>query len=257
MASRNDRTTREGALIAAFDVGGSHLKAAALTAAGQIAVGPVRVKTPNRARPDAVVAALVALSREIGAFNHVSIGFPGVVRGDEVLTAPNLGARQWRGFRLGAIMAERLARPVRMLNDASIQGLGVIDGRGLECVLTMGTGMGFALFQDGRITPHLELSQHPVKTHQTYDEYIGEAACAAVGQKHWNKRIGKVIRILKTVVTYDRLYIGGGNARLITRRLPADVTLVSNQAGLTGGARLWDHRMDHAFAEPPATFVAP
>jgi hypothetical protein len=68
-----------------------------------------------------------------------------------------------------------------MLNDASIQGLGVITGRGLECVLTMGTGMGFALFQDGQIAPHLELSQHPIRNRKTYDEYVGEAALEVVG----------------------------------------------------------------------------
>jgi polyphosphate glucokinase len=256
MATESSRADPAGRLmILAFDIGGSHLKAALLSGSGQISSDPVRVKTPRPANPGAVVAALVGLSKELGKFDRISIGFPGIVRGDYVLTAPNLGTHDWRGFGLGAAVGSKLAKPVRMLNDASIQGLGVIAGRGLECVLTMGTGMGFALFQDGRVTPHLELSQHPIKTHKTYDEYVGEAAYAAIGQKHWNRRVGKVIKRLEALVTYDKLYIGGGNARLIKRHLPDNVTLVSNEAGLTGGARLWDKRMDHAFAEPPATFV--
>src|ERR1700736_5704958 len=101
-----------------------------------------------------------------------------------------------------------------MLNDASIQGLGVITGRGLECVLTMGTGMGFALFQDGQIAPHLELSQHPIRKRKTYHEYVGEAALEAIGRGRWSKRVRNIIGILETVITYDTLYIGGGNAEL-------------------------------------------
>jgi polyphosphate glucokinase len=86
---------------------------------------PVRVETPKPAKPDAVVAALEGLSQQLGRFDRVSIGFPGVVRGDLVLTAPNLGTKEWHRFKLGAIMAQKLGKPVRMLNDASIQGLGV------------------------------------------------------------------------------------------------------------------------------------
>ena len=113
----------------------------------------------------------------------------------------------------------------------------------------MGTGMGFALFQDGQIAPHLELSQHPIRKRKTYDEYVGEAALEAVGRRRWNKRVRKIIGILETVITYDTLYIGGGNAELIEPPLPANVKIVSNIAGITGGVRLWDGRMDHAFAD--------
>jgi polyphosphate glucokinase len=90
-----------------------------------------------------------------------------------------------------------------MLNDASIQGLGVITGKGLECVLTMGTGMGFALFQDGQIAPHLELSRHPVRKRKTYDEYVGEAALESVGRWRWNKRVHKIISILETLTSFQ------------------------------------------------------
>src|ERR1700730_14839116 len=241
-------------LTLAIDIGGSHLKAAVLNASGKISTGPLRVETPKPASPDAVVAALVSLSQQLGQFDLVSIGFPGVVKADFVLTAPNLGTKEWHGFRLGAVLAEALGKPVRMLNDASIQGLGVITGKGLECVLTMGTGMGFALFQGGQIAPHLELSRHPVRKRKTYDEYVGEAALESVGRWRWNKRVHKIISILETVITYDMLYIGGGNARLIEPPLPANVKIVSNIAGITGGVRLWDGRMDHAFAEQLPAF---
>ena len=91
-------------LTLAIDIGGSHLKAAVLNASGKISTGPLRVETPKPAAPDAVVAALVSLSQQLGQFDRVSIGFPGVVRADFVLTAPNLGTKEWHGFRLGAVM---------------------------------------------------------------------------------------------------------------------------------------------------------
>ncbi|MGH6846984.1 MAG: ROK family protein [Methylocella sp.] len=255
MAHTNDRAGPAKPLTLAIDIGGSHLKAAVLNASGKMSTDPVRVKTPKPAMPDTVVAALISLSQRLGQFDRVSIGFPGVVRADFVLTAPNLGTKEWHGFRLGAVMAQDLGKPVRMLNDAGVQGLGVITGRGLECVLTMGTGMGFALFQDGQIAPHLELSQHPIRKHKTYDEYVGKAALESVGRRRWNKRAHNIIDILETVINYDTLYIGGGNAELIEPPLPANVKIVSNTAGITGGVRLWDGRMDHAFAEQPPPFA--
>jgi polyphosphate glucokinase len=214
LALTNDHAGPRKPLTLAIDIGGSHLKAAVLNASGKMSADPVRVKTPKLATPDAVVAALISLSQRLGQFARVSIGFPGVVRADFVMTAPNLGTKEWHGFRLGAVIAQELRNPVRMLNDASIQGLGVIAGEVLECVLTLGTEMGFALFRDGDIAPHLELSQHSIRNHKTYNEYVGKAALETVGQQRWNKRVHKIISILETVITYDTLYVGGGNARL-------------------------------------------
>jgi polyphosphate glucokinase len=141
---------------------------------------------------------------------------------------------------------------VHILNDASVQGLGVIEGSGLECVLTMGTGMGFALFHDGHLAPHLEMSRHPIRKNKTYNEFVGNAALEKIGKKRWRKRMQEVIEIMATVVSYDMLYIGGGNARHIKTPLPSRVRLVPNSAGITGGVRLWDARMDETFsARPP------
>jgi polyphosphate glucokinase len=138
-----------------------------------------------------------------------------------------------------------------MLNDASVQGLGVITGHGVECVLTMGTGMGFALFVDGCLAPHLEISQHPFKGGKTYDQYVGAKAIEKIGRGRFNKRVRNIIEVLETVVMYDVLYIGGGNSRLLEPPLPDNVKTVSNKAGITGGVRAWDKRMDHAFDESP------
>ncbi len=242
----------QGPLTLAFDIGGSHLKAGILSPAGDMLKGPDRVVTPHPTKPEEVVELLVGLAKQLGDCDRVTIGFPGVVRADYVVTAPNLGTDLWHGFKLAARVHECLGRPVRMLNDASVQGLGAISGQGIECVLTMGTGMGFALFNDGRLAPHLEMSQHPVKTHVTYDHYVGEAALESVGRKHWNKRVRKIIKILNKVVNFDMLYIGGGNARKLKAPLPDNVKTISNEDGITGGVKAWDKKMDQSFTEAPS-----
>ncbi|MGH6736704.1 MAG: ROK family protein [Methyloceanibacter sp.] len=245
----------DGPLTLVFDIGGSHLKAGILSPASAVLRGPSAVSTPHPAKPEAVVEGLLALAEQLGRHDRVTIGFPGVVRGDAVITAPNLGTDLWSGFKLAGILHERLGKPVRMLNDATVQGLGAISGTGVECVLTMGTGMGFALFDNGRLAPHLEMSQHPIKTDTTYDQYVGEDAHKKIGRKHWNKRVRKVIDILATVVNYDLLYIGGGNARLIEPPLPDNVKTVSNLDGITGGVKVWDKKMDQSFTETSSASV--
>jgi polyphosphate glucokinase len=234
-------------LTLAIDIGGTHLKAGVLTPDGQMVAGPARVETPSPSTPDAVCAALANLVVQLGPFRRVSIGFPGVVRRGHVLTAPNLGNTDWHDFPLGESLGDRLGVPARLANDATVQGLGVIAGHDVECVITLGTGMGFALFEDGRPGPHLELSQHPVRGSKTYDQYLGNAARRDAGRKRWSRRVHRAIGCIATLTSFDVLYIGGGNARHIDGELPPNVRLVSNEAGITGGIRLWDAALDGIF----------
>src|SRR6185369_3744916 len=104
--------------------------------------------------PRALLPAIGKLVAPLGTFDRISIGFPGVVVDGVTLTAPNLH-RQWRGFDLGKAMAEQLGRPVRVLNDAGVQGYGVIEGHGVEMVLTLGTGLGCAVYLEGNYVPNL------------------------------------------------------------------------------------------------------
>jgi polyphosphate glucokinase len=231
-------------LTLSIDIGGSRLKAGVLDEAGRMIAGPVRTETPQPSGPEAVVPALGGLARQLGRYDRISIGFPGVVRAGQVLTAPNLGSAEWHGFPLADRMAEASGKPARLLNDASVQALGVIGGRGVECVITLGTGMGFALFRNGRLAPHLEMGQHPVRTGKTYDRYVGAAALKSAGAKRWNKRVRRAIGFISTLVGYDTLYVGGGNAKLLDAEalaeLPGEIRVVSNEAGITGGARVWN-----------------
>lgn len=242
------RPSRGAPYTLAIDIGGSHLKASVLDASGAEIAKHVEVATPHPSPPGRIVALIDGMARTLPAFDRISVGFPGVVRDGHVITAPNLGTADWGEFPLAAALARRWRKPARMLNDAEVQGLGVIGGKGLECVLTLGTGLGSALYRNGELMPHLELGQHPVWKGKTYDQYVGNAALVEKGARKWNRRVRRVIDIVSMLVNYDRLYLGGGNAKRIDFELPSNVTAVSNEAGITGGVRLWDPILDRYFA---------
>ena len=238
----------KGPLTLAIDIGGTHLKAGVLDTKANLVVPEARVETPEPAGPEAVVQALVQLIHPLGEFDRISIGFPGVVKSGHVITAPNLGNAAWRGYPLASVLTDHLSKPVRMLNDATVHGLGVIAGSGLECVITLGTGFGFALFDNGHLTPHLELAHHPIRTDTDYDQYVGDAALKSIGRKRWNKRVGRALACVANLTFYDTLYIGGGNARHLRLELEQNIHIVPNEAGITGGVRLWDPQLDQAFS---------
>ena len=233
----------------AIDIGGTHVKASVLDRSGGEIVPRVAVSTPHPSPPAEILKALKAMAKSLPAFDRISAGFPGVVKSGRVITAPNLGTEDWRGFPLAAQLQKQLGKQARVLNDAEVQGLGVIEGSGLECVLTLGTGMGSALYRDGQLMPHLELGQHPAWKSKTYDKYVGAAALKKIGVSKWNRRVNRVIALVRTLLNFDRLYLGGGNAANLSLELPPDAMIVSNEAGITGGVRLWDSRFDALFAK--------
>ena len=241
-------TTPPGPLTLSLDIGGTGIKAGLLDAHGGMIGARLRVRTPQPASPDAVVPVLAGMAGQLGGFDRIAVGFPGVVHNGTVRTAPNLGTKVWAGFGLGSALQQQLGKPVRMLNDAQVQGLGVITGQGLECVVTLGTGFGFAMYQDGRLPPHLEMGQHPARKDMTYDQYVGVAALSKIGRKRWNRRVERAVANLRVLINFDTLHVGGGNAHLVDFALPADVRIVSNAAGITGGVKLWDPRLDDMFA---------
>lgn len=224
----------------AVDIGGTGVKAALLDAKGRMVTERLRVPTPYPCLPDVLIGTIEGLAKELPPFDRVSVGYPGVVRAGHIITAPHFGTESWHGVDFAAALARRLGKPARILNDAEVQGLGIVKRTGLEVVLTLGTGLGSAVFSDGRLAPHLELAHIPVTRHKTYNDYIGDSALKAVGKKRWNRRVVRVIDIVETLLNYDRLYVGGGNSRQIEAKLPANVRITSNDAGLTGGIHLWD-----------------
>lgn len=229
------------------DIGGTFLKAAVLDAGGGVVAERVKAPTPKPATPEAVIEGIAELASRFPPFHRISLGFPGVVRGGTVVTAPNLGTHYWSGYRLIDVMAQRFGTPARLLNDAAVQGLGVVEGDGLECVMTLGTGVGCALFRRRRLLLHLEFGQMRRHYDVSYDQYIGQAALEALGVEAWNTRVAECISTMLALTNCDTLYIGGGNARRISFALPPQARTVPNAAGVTGGVRLWDSEMDEFF----------
>jgi polyphosphate glucokinase len=226
-------------LTLAIDIGGTGLKASIVDDDARMLTERVRVETPAGAAPETFIEVLASMVAPLGAFNRVSVGFPGVVRNGRILTAPNLGNDKWTGFELARALEAALAKPVRVANDADLQGLAVITGKGVEMVITLGTGFGTGLYLEGRLGPHLEIAHHPFRQGETYDQQLGNAARKGIGGARWNKRVKKAIGNLRRLTSFDHLFIGGGNAKKIEFALEPDVSVVSNEAGMKGGVALW------------------
>src|SRR5688572_22259071 len=228
-------------LTLAIDIGGTGLKASVVDENLRMLTERVRVATPVGELPEKFVEVLTGMVSRLGAFDRVSVGFPGVVRDGRVLTAANLGNDLWKGFDLARALEAALAKPVRVANDADLQGLAVIAGKGVEMVITLGTGFGTGLYLDGRLAPHLEIAHHPFRHGETYDQQLGNAARKKIGAARWNRRVQKAIGNLRRLTYFDHLFIGGGNAKKIAFALDQDVTIISNEAGMEGGVALWRH----------------
>jgi len=196
---------------------------------------------------------LIALVAALPAYDRISVGFPGMVRDGQVLSTPHYVTvagpftprrpdlvDAWAKYDIQTELAEALGVPTRVVNDAEMHGAAVICGDGFEIVLTLGTGVGFAMFNRGHVLPKVELSQHPLRKGETYDEQLGDVARRQIGSQRWSKRVMQAIAVVQNVFWPDRLYLGGGNAKRLVLDLGPEVTVVSNAAGLLGGMRIWE-----------------
>ena len=236
----------------AIDVGGSGIKAIVLDSAGNSLSDRLRVETPYPLPPDRLVNTLVEFVAELPTYHRVSVGFPGVVRGGVVVTAPNLSRKSgpgskvdpaiqqaWSGFPLADELGAKLGKPVRVANDADLQAAAVVSDEGIEVVLTLGTGMGSSVYTNGRLALHMEMGHHPLTDGATYEDLIGEVGRKTLGKKKWNKAVEEAIKTIDNLIVPDRIYVGGGNAKKVEVDLGPKVTIVDNSAGLLGGIKLW------------------
>jgi polyphosphate glucokinase len=221
-----------------LDIGGTGIKGLTADAADRPTCERVRLETPHPATPEAMIEVMGEIARQMPRFHRVAAGFPGVVVKGRTLTAPNLDPA-WEGFDLAGALEKLTGKPARVANDAGVQGLAAIEGEGTELVVTLGTGMGFALYIDGHYVPNIEMAHHPFRKKKTYEELVGNAALHEAGKKKWNRRVEKVVEQLARIFNYRVLYLGGGNAEKIRFDLPANVKIIENVDGLLGGVKLW------------------
>lgn len=239
------------------DCGGGGIKASVLSPEGAMISRAVRTSTPYPLPPLTLVDIIAELAAQLPPADRVTVGMPGMIRHGIVVATPHYITRdgprskvlpelveQWRRFDMGAALTARLRRPVLVLNDAEVAAAGVVTGQGHEMIITLGTGLGNAVFDNGVLAPHVEVSQGPIRWGLTYDDYIGEHERLRLGDAHWSRRVRRVVDALRPMYLWDRLYLGGGNSRRIVAAQLAlmgdDVVVVPNEAGMTGGARCWD-----------------
>ena len=201
-----------------------------------MATEKLRQDTPSRFTPRELMTLIERMAGRMPDYDRVSVGIPGIVHRDVVYSLPASKSRAFKRFELGAQLTKRLGKRVRVTNDAAMHGLAAISGDGVEMVITLGTGLGTALFIDGVLSAHYQTLPEQDEPFSAY----GDAARKKVGRKRWEQRVRDLFDQLRGITNYDRLYVGGGNAERLKREMPARVKRIDSAAGILGGHRLWE-----------------
>ncbi len=239
------------------DCGGTGIKASVLDKTGKVLTDFPYLKTPYPLSPSKLIGIIQDFVKADLRIKRVTVGLPGMIRNGKVVVIPHYintnGPRSavdanlkkaWYGFDMQSILQKRLKLPTLVLNDAEVHAAAVIEGRGLETVLTFGTGLGSAIFSDGNLSPHLEISHATIRYGKSIDAWIGEQARRRMGNQLWSRRVKSLIQELYPMIIWDKLYIGGGNAQRISKSalksFDYKVKIIPNSAGVTGGVKAWD-----------------
>jgi predicted NBD/HSP70 family sugar kinase len=215
--------------ILVIDVGGSHVKfrIGSRGAIDRFDSGPDMTAEQMAAG----VTAKVARSQ----YDAVSIGYPGLVFDSRITADPHNLGPGWVGFDF----AQAFGKPVRLINDATMQAMGSYAG-GRMLFLGLGTGLGGTLIIDGTIEP-MELGHMPYKHGRTYEDYVGERGRLRLGTKKWRKVVRDVVDQLSKVLEVDYVVVGGGNAKRLKTLLDNE-RLGDNDNAFVGGLRLWESK---------------
>ncbi|MDT7744100.1 MAG: polyphosphate glucokinase [Actinomycetota bacterium] len=234
-----------------IDVGGTGVKGNVVdTRTGEPVADRVRIATPHPATPEAVADTVAAVVEAHGWDGPVGITLPSVVKDGVAHTAANIDP-SWPGTDAVTLFGERLGRQtVHVLNDADAAGLaemrfGVGQGRGgVVCMLTIGTGIGSAVFQDGVLLPSTEFG------HLQVDGHDAETRASAAARERedlswakWAKRLSRYLQVLEDLIWPDLFVLGGGVSKkpdkwvpLLEARTEVVPAQLQNQAGIVGAA---------------------
>jgi polyphosphate glucokinase len=212
--------------VLSIDVGGTGVK---LLATG--ATERRRFESGPAMTPELMVTGVKQLAAD-WKYDVVSIGYPGIVRGNRPVTEPHNLAPGWVGFDFEAAFA----CPLKMINDAALQALGSYRG-GSMLFLGLGTGLGSAMVVDGTVVP-LELAHIAIKK-KTFEDDLGKRGLERLGRKRWEKRVHAVVKQFVAALLLDDVVLGGGNAKKL-KALPEGCRLGDNANALLGGFLLWE-----------------
>lgn len=234
----------------AFDVGGSYIKAGLVHIESGLVMGETqRRATPSGATPEAVLELLVAMAQELPSTGPVGLAFPAVAKQGVAWTAANIDKR-WIGMNVQAHLQARLQRPVSFLNDADAAGIAEMsrgagrDRAGTVMVITLGTGIGTALFVDGRLLPNTELGHLEVRGKEA--EHRASAKVKAdkgLDWVDWAAEVNAVLAAYHALLWPDVFIIGGGVTEnwqhfgtLLNSRAEIVPAAFGNDAGIVGAA---------------------
>jgi polyphosphate glucokinase len=224
------RARRAGKRVLVIDIGGSHVK---VLASGE------RERRRFESGPSLTPRGMVEGVGRIASdwrYDVVSIGYPGVVAHDRPVADPHNLGPGWVGFDF----RRAFGRPVRIVNDATMQALGSYRG-GRMLFLGLGTGLGSTLIVDGAVAP-LELAHLPYRRGRSYEDYVGSRGLERLGLRKWRRHVGIVAAALKAALEAEDLVLGGGNARKLAK-LPAGARRGNNAHAFLGGFRLWEESL--------------
>ncbi|MBT2469255.1 ROK family protein [Streptomyces sp. ISL-66] len=238
--------------IFGVDIGGSGIKGAPVDLdRGDLARERHKVLTPQPATPDGVAGCVGEVVRHFDWDGPVGVTFPGVVTSGVIRSAANMDAA-WVGVDAAALLSQRLdGRPVTVLNDADAAGIAEMSygaGRGIGgtvILLTLGTGIGSALFMDGRLVANTELGHLELKGHDAETRASVKAKeDGDLTWERWAHRVGKYLAHVEMLFSPDLFIIGGGVSRKPEKFLPliegvrAEIVpaKLQNNAGIVGAA---------------------
>ena len=167
-------------------------------------------------------------------FEAIAIGFPAPVRDGKIVHDPKHLGKGWAGFDF----AKAFGKPVRLINDASLQALGSYHGGGRMLFLGLGTGLGSALLWPDHLLP-LELGDLPYIDDGIIENVLGEEGLEKLGRKEWQRETLRAVKLLKQAFIAEYVVLGGGTAKLIDK-LPDGFELGHNRNAFPGGVRLWE-----------------
>lgn len=237
--------------ILGIDIGGTGIKGAVIeTATGELASERLRIASPQPATPESVAATLRALAEQHRWSGPVGIGFPAAIQRGVARTAANIDP-SFIGWPVTDYFSKELGCPVAVANDADVAGLAEIrfgagrDVAGVVLVVTIGTGLGTALFSDGHLLPNTELGHILLDNGLEAERYASEAVRDAQQLKwiDWGERLNRYLTTMEKLFWPDLLILGGGASKKlhkfasrITVQAPVTPARFLNQAGMIGAA---------------------
>jgi polyphosphate glucokinase len=237
-------------VILGIDIGGSGVKGAPVdTERGELTEERHRVPTPQPSDVTSVVDAVAEVAEKFGAAERIGVTFPGVVVDGVTRTAANVD-KSWVDAPAAELFSARLGRPVSVLNDADAAGVAEVafgagrGQRGLTIMLTFGTGIGSALFLDGKLVPNTEFGHLELNGHDAEDRASDRAREQDdLSWEKWAERVQSYLRHVEMLLQPNLFIIGGGVSKkaekflpLIKVRTPITPAILLNNAGIIGAA---------------------